>query len=149
MNLSTDIIDNYFKYKNKMNAAYTVFKKNPSIVNAAKHTEATNEFNTFCTQTLAVLVGDVSPEGSDKKLEILANFDDYKTCKQCNHELLFSVSNNHYIASGDFLEDFPGWCYTCLVEHCQSTDCETCAVSKDTNACSFKGIKEAYTNTEE
>ena len=149
MSLNDTITNEYFKLKNTMNAAYTIFKKNPSVVNAAKHTEATNEFNTFCTQTLAVLVGDVPAEGSDKTSEILANFNDYKTCKQCSSELLFSVSNNHYIASGDFLEDFPGWCYTCLVKHCQSTDCETCTVSKDPNTCSFKGIKEAYTNTEE
>lgn len=138
------IVNEYFKHKNNMNAAYAVFKKNPSMTNASRHAEATSTFKNFCTDTLATLVGDVPADASEKDLEILTHFEDYRSCKQCNSDLLYKVADDRFIASGEFLENFPGWCHTCLAEHCNNTDCSLCTVSKDTENCSFKGLKNIY-----
>jgi hypothetical protein len=57
------------------------------------------------------------------------------------------VNDRHYIASSEFIEQFPGWCYSCLTEHCAEQDCETCIVSKDPDSCSFKEVKNIYSQT--
>ena len=75
---------------------------------------------------------------------ILNNLETYRTCGQCNSELLFPVSDQRYIASSDFIPEFPGWCFTCLVEHCLATDCEQCKVAANPATCSFKETKKIY-----
>jgi hypothetical protein len=140
--MNYEIKHKYFQLKKKRDAAYTVFKKTPTVENASKHTIAAQAFTNFCIETMAALVEDTGDP--DKREEILANIEDYKTCKQCGSEVLYQVDNRGYIASSDFLEDFPGWCYTCLVEHCCAQDCSTCTLVADPSKCSFKEVKNSY-----
>ena len=142
--VTTDVINNYYEVKNKMDAAYTLFRKDPSVVNAAKHTEATNNYRTFCVDTLAALVGDLPKDKDSIKQDIIANIDEYKTCKQCGRDLLYPVSSSSYIASSDFVEEFPGWCHECLVDHCLATDCPDCTLTEDPATCPFLAIKQVY-----
>jgi hypothetical protein len=57
--------------------------------------------------------------------------------------LLVKIYDGRYIGSSDLVEEFPGWCYTCLAEHCCATDCAICNI-KDKEDCSFKSMKEFY-----
>jgi hypothetical protein len=127
--------------KKTADAAYAVFKKTPTTTNASTWTLSTRAFNDFCVKLISDLIQE---EATDKTEQILANIDEYKTCKHCNEELLFLTSNNSFIASSSFLEDFKGWCHDCLVEHCVSTECKDCRVVYDRINCSFKKIKEIY-----
>lgn len=144
MNVSPEIISKYFTLKDKLDAAYLVFRRQPSLENATKHTNAMQEFRNYCVNTLAALVGDTSNEAAEND-KILTNFEDYETCKQCDTKVIFKTSEDQFIKSKDFLVDFPGWCYNCLVVHCCNTDCETCSVAKDPSKCSFKAVKNTYT----
>lgn len=123
--------------KDKKDAAYSVFKRRPTTDHSAAYTLALKAFNDFCVSTIEDLIKDTNT--ADKQAEILANLEDYRVCKQCGTELLYAAEDR-YIASSDFLEDFPGWCYTCLSEHCTTTDCESCTVA-DHATCSFIEIK--------
>ena len=123
--------------KTAVDAAHLVFKKNPNVRNSTNWSLATRAYNEYCVQIVDELIADPKPAAED----ILKNFEAYKTCKQCNCELLYPTSDTEYIASSDFLPEFPGWCYTCLVEHCCETDCEACDVNTFTD-CSFKPVKE-------
>lgn len=140
--IDQNIKSSYFDLKEKKDAAYSMLKRNPSAENASKYTLAAQAFNDFCLETMAALVGDSGE--SDKSAEILKNIEEYKTCKQCGSEVLFQLSDCRYIASSDFEEDFPGWCHTCLAEHCCSQDCETCQLVADPSKCSFKAVKNSY-----
>lgn len=142
--LDATIRDTYLQLKASMDAAYTLLKKEPSVINATRHTAAVQAFNTFCIKTMKTLVGS-SEEGSDKRQEILANIEEYKTCNTCGSQILYPVDASHYIESSDFVPDFPGWCHTCLVEHCCDTDCRICRVTAgDPAECPFKEIKKLY-----
>lgn len=141
--ITTEIINNYNELKNKMDAAYIVFKKTPSAVNATKHITATQAFNNFCVETMTTLAG-ASEDSFDKDAEILANIDQYKTCKKCKAEILHQVDKKHFIGSSNFVPDFPGWCHECLVEHCVSCDCSECIITPDKDKCSYAEIKKLY-----
>jgi hypothetical protein len=146
--ITTDLINSYYELKNKMDAAYKVFRKDPSITNATKHTEASNNYKAFCVDTLASLVGDVPKDKEALEEEIIANIDEYKTCKQCGRNLLYPVSPGSYIASSDFVEEFPGWCHDCLIEHCINCDCSECTLTETPATCAYLATKKFY-QTEE
>ena len=131
----------YKNLKAQKDAAYDVFKREPNLVNATRHSTATQAFTSFCVETMAKLAGD-QPE--DHEDEILLNIEKYKTCDHCSCELLYPVSDKRYIASSDFIPEFPGWCFTCLVEHCLDTGCEQCTVAANPATCSFKETKKIY-----
>lgn len=135
------IVDEFKRLKNEKEAAYRVFKHNPSIANASGYTKATQAYTDFCVRTVETLV--YLPE-DDKHDEIIEHFDEYKTCKQCEAKVLYKIDADHYIESSDFLKDFPGWCYNCLVDHCTETECEACIVTSDPANCSFKETRELY-----
>jgi hypothetical protein len=73
----------------------------------------------------------------------LAHFKKYYKCKQCGTKLLVKIYDGRYIASSEFEEEFPGWCHSCLVDHCCAVDCSSCII-KDKEDCSFKHVKEFY-----
>jgi hypothetical protein len=106
MSLNTEIIETYYQLKKAMDAAYKVFKKEPSVVNATRHTTAAQAFTNFCLEAMAEAVGDT--EDTINKEEILANIEEYKTCKECGSEILYQVDDHHFIESSDFVPDFPG-----------------------------------------
>lgn len=124
-----------------MDAAYTVFKKEPSSVNAARHYTATQAFTSFCVESMKALADDLPVDNTE---HILANMDTYKACKQCSTELLYPISENQYVEKSDFVPDFPGWCHTCLVEHCKYTECGKCTLTEDPGSCAYKEIKNIY-----
>lgn len=140
--LDSAILDAYHQLKKKMDAAYTIFKKEPSMINATRHTMASQAFTTFCIDTMAMLAEDT--EDNDKKEEILANIEQYRTCKKCNSEILYPVDNRGFIESNEFVPDFPGWCHSCLINYCRSHNCETCTLPEDIDTCSYKEIKKLY-----
>ena len=147
MSLNAEIINTYFTLKNKLDAAYLVFRRQPSLESAAKHTNAMQEFRSYCINTMADLVGDKSDTSAENN-KILENFEDYEVCKQCRTKVVFRTAEDQFIKSKDFLADFPGWCYNCLVEHCYQTDCQACTVAADPSKCSFKEVKNTYTTNQ-
>jgi hypothetical protein len=141
--LDAALLDEYYRLKKDKEALYQIFKKEPSILNSTRYTTAVQAFTNFCVDTLAVLAEDT--EAADTPSEdVMLHLADYKTCKQCGMELIFPVDEKHYIESSNFLIDFPGWCYSCLLDHCCEQNCQTCSVSKDPDNCSFKDIKNNY-----
>ena len=139
--LDLQTLTDYKNLKAQKDAAYDVFKREPNLTNATRHSTAAQAFTSFCVETMAKLVGD-QPE--DYENEILNNLETYRTCGQCNSELLFPVSDQRYIASCDFIPEIPGWCFSCLVEHCLATECEQCKVAANPATCSFKETKKIY-----
>jgi hypothetical protein len=123
-------------------SSYIVFKKNPTTVNASNWTVASRNFTDFCVKTISDLI----IEDQDLTSEILANPDRYKTCKQCDAELLYLTDANNYVASSDFVEAFPGWCYPCLVEYCTTHECEGCTVTTRPFNCPFSEVKKLHLN---
>ena len=71
------------------------------------------------------------------------DLEEYYRCKQCGSNLLVKIYDGYYVCKSDFVEEFPGWCRTCLIDHCCETDCTTCTI-KDKEDCSFIDIKELY-----
>ena len=134
-------IEHAAKLKKVADAAYLVFKKSPTTVNAATWTQASRDFNTFCVDAISKLIEE---DITDKTAEILANADKYKTCNQCGAKLLYLTSDTNYVASSDFLEDFPGWCYPCLLEYCTTHNCEGCTVTSRPSNCSFLDVKNLH-----
>lgn len=136
-------IDDIFKtakqLKKESEAAYLVFKKTPTLENANTWTTKVRAYNDFCVKAIESMIRD--NDAANKKEEILANVEKYKKCEQCGAELLYLTAEDNYIASSDFIEDFPGWCYPCLVEHCLNHDCSTCTVVAEPAKCSFVEVK--------
>jgi hypothetical protein len=149
MNIPENIITKYLYLKKRSDAAFTVFRKNPSVENATKHIEASNILKAYCLEAFEFLVAETPEDESVLNAEILANLDTFKTCTHCGSDLLYLTDEDSYIASSDFLPEFPGWCYNCLTEHCSEQACETCTVVTDPTTCSFKGIKESQNPVEE
>ena len=145
--LTQDILDKYNSLKQKKDAAYLVFKKEPSVINATRHSVATQAFTSFCLETMESLAG--TSDDDNNKDAILADIEKYRTCKQCNREILYSVLDDRYVESSDFVPDFPGWCHNCLVDYCCEHTCEACQLTDDYQNCSYKEIKNIYTSTEE
>ena len=129
------------KLKKEMDAAYIVFRKDPTVERAALWTTATTLFNDFCVKTINSLIED----DTDKRAEILANIDEYKICKQCGAEVLYLIDDKNFVTNINFVEDFPGWCFDCLVKHCTKTECKDCTVSKNTANCPFAEVKRLHT----
>lgn len=140
--INSTILATATQLKKDADAAYIIFKKNPSAYNASAWTAASREFTDYCVKTISDLI-DVG--SSDKTAEIMANLEAYRTCAHCGAELLYPTSDTSYIASSDFVEDFPGWCYTCLSEHCATADCGSCTATADPENCSFASIKHMLT----
>lgn len=136
--LDAEILNTYNSLKASMDAVYKVFKKDPSLQNASKHAMASQAFTDFCVSTLKDLVGDT---GQNNKEDVLLNIEEYKTCKKCGSELLYMTGEKQYIASSDFVEGFPGWCYDCLLTHCTKIDCSACKLIDDPSTCTFQGVK--------
>ncbi len=139
--IDSSVVYKATKLKKKMDAAYTVFKKNPTIENSTTWTAATRTFNNYC---VSVINGLIEDETSNKHEDILNNPEKYQYCKTCNAEILRLVDANNYIASIDFVEDFPGWCYNCLVKYCTAHDCEGCAITPRPFNCPFADIKNLH-----
>jgi hypothetical protein len=141
MMIDSSQLDVAKKLKKKMDAAYKVLKKAPTADSVTTYTLAVRAYNDFCTKTITDLL---DAEAVDKTAEVLANLEKYKTCKHCDEDLIFLTTDTNYIASSEFLEDFPGWCFTCLLEHCLAHDCEGCTVSTRPSNCSFLEIKKLH-----
>lgn len=137
------VVDQAVKLKKEMDAAYLVFKREPVAENAFRWNSAMRAYNDYCISIMTDLVneriGDIN-----RAEDIAKNFDKYSTCKVCDAELLYKTVGDKYIASSDFVEDFPGWCYPCLLEHCATHQCETCTVVDNTATCKFKEVKEIH-----
>lgn len=144
--LDFETISAYKTFKDKMDAAYAVFKNDPSVSNAATHGSAVQAFTNFCVNKMAELVN--LPDTGVSNDVILENIEDYKTCKHCKAELLYATEEHKFIASSDFIAEFPGWCYPCLIEHCVNCDCSTCDIVPDPTKCSFLNVKELELKSE-
>lgn len=131
------------RFKKARDAAYVVFRKTPSTSNATKWTAASRNFTDFCVNTMTDLIKE-KQEGTGSKPDILANFDTYKTCKQCGTQVLYLANKDNYVATSDFVEEFPGWCYNCLVEHCTTHECAGCTVTSRPLNCPFLEVKNFY-----
>ena len=160
--LDSNILRTYVQLKNKMDAAYLVLKKDPSVTNATIHTLAAQAFTTFCVDTMKDLTG-VHQESSNKQAEILADLNAnsteegttsaYLTCAEdsCGTQLVFPVGDpgnyTGFIESIDFVPDFPGWCHKCLVDHCSNTDCADCTIcpTPSVSTCPYHEVKKIYT----
>ncbi len=134
--------------KEQVDAAYSVFKKHPSPDNATQYSSVKLQYQKMCEKFVTDQLNEQAAE-EDRKNTILENIEDYRVCKTCGSELLYQTSEKDYVASSDFIEDFPGWCMDCLTKHCLTTDCEACTVAKNPEACSFKNIKKIYQDAEE
>lgn len=139
--LDAKMLDTYKALKSKMTAAYAVFKRSPTHQNIARHSTASQAFTNFCIEAMAELADDKAVDNTDK---ILQNIEDYKTCKTCGSELLYLTDLKNYIASSEFVPEFPGWCHTCLIEHCLKTPCESCKLVSDPTTCAYKDVKKFY-----
>lgn len=138
------VVDKAVELKRTMDAAYLVFKKSPTVEASAQWTAATRAYKEYCVKTITNLVDERINDLTSEE-NIIENFDKYHECKTCGAELLYKTSDTDYIASSDFIEDFPGWCYPCLVEHCSNQNCDSCTVSADPQNCSFKEVKNLLT----
>jgi hypothetical protein len=85
-------------------------------------------------------------DGTSSKPDILANFDRYKTCTQCGVQMLYLANKDNYVATSDFVEEFQGICYNCLVEHCTTHDCTGCSYNPRlyADSCPFREVKNFY-----
>lgn len=133
------VIDKAVKLKREADAAYLVFKRTPTVENSARWTSAARAYNDYCVSVMTKLV-DERIGAIDKAEDIATNFDKYSKCETCDADLLYKTSDTKYVASSDFIEDFPGWCYPCLVEHCANTQCEDCTVNTKP-VCPFAEVK--------
>lgn len=133
------VVDQAVKLKKELDAAYLVLKQNPTVENSATWTAATRAYHDYCISVMTNLVNE-RIGAIDKAEDIAKNFDKYSKCETCGAELLYKTSDTKYIASSDFIEDFPGWCYPCLIEHCASTQCENCTVNTEPT-CPFAEVK--------
>ena len=133
------VINKAVKLKKEMDAAYLVFKKEPTVENSAKWTSSTRAYNDYCISTITKLVNE-QIDSMTYVEDIIANFDKYSKCDKCGAELLFRTAEDKFVASSDFVESFPGWCYPCLVEHCANTKCEDCTVNTKPT-CPFAEVK--------
>jgi hypothetical protein len=137
------ILSRAAELKKIADASYKVFKTKPTIENASTWTNANRTFNDFCVTIIKDLLDE---DKTNKKEEILANIEEYKTCNTCGAEVLHQLDDTSYITNINFLDDFPGWCFDCLLTHCTSTDCDSCEINPNTlaNTCPFSEVKRLY-----
>ena len=134
-------ISRYKELKELTEAAYLVFKKLPTQENASRYSSLKLQLQELCVEIVEDMMKEQFPE-EDKKEPILENIEKYRYCKTCDSEILYQISPEEFIASSDFVEGFPGWCYDCLLTHCSKTNCDECTVSEDPTSCSFRSVKE-------
>ena len=134
---------NYLELKKQVDAAYTILKHDPSSENATRYSTLKLRLQELCVKLVEEEASKVVAEKNYYE-EIINNIEEYRACKVCKSELLYQLTDGSFIASGDFVEAFPGWCYDCLVTHCSTTECKDCTIVKeeDRAACSFKSVKE-------
>ena len=132
----------YQALKQKADIAYLVFKHDASQANASRHINALQAFNKYCVEAMAKIAEDAD-DASNKEM-LLANFNHYQTCNKCKSELLFQLGESDLMVSPDFIQQFPGWCYKCLVEYCTTHDCKLCNVATDADTCFFREVKAIY-----
>lgn len=137
--INITVVDKAVELKRAMDAAYLVFKKTPSGETSAAWTATARNYKDYCVKVITDLVDGRIADLTYRE-DIIENFDKYHECKTCGAELLYKTSDTDYIASSDFIEDFPGWCYPCLLEHCMNTECESCTVNTKT-ICPFAEVK--------
>ena len=141
------VVDKAVQLKKEMDAAYLVFKKTPSVEASARWTAATRAYNDYCVKTISKLV-DERIEDVNHLEDIINNFDKYSKCETCGAEILFRVNGDKFVASSDYVEGFPGWCYPCLVEYCTTHDCKRCDVTSDHSSCKFAEVKKLHVQEE-
>lgn len=65
-------------------------------------------------------------------------------CDFCGDEILYpDFENERYLASSEYEPNFPGYCHSCLVDHCLRTDCVRCDLRKYPK-CEFLASKKIY-----
>lgn len=141
---------NYKKLKKEADAAYTLFKKAPTSELATVRRETLQNFRDFCTDAMAQLAADAGyRERTISDAEITKDIDKYKSCTKCYSTLAMPLSDGKLIKQAEFIPEFPGWCHSCLLEHCKQTDCANCRVihydcvtAKAVSHCPYKEIKE-------
>ena len=52
-------------------------------------------------------------------------------CHNCDAPLAWSLGDGNSICSSDYRENLGDFCYTCLIEYCQATNCLECKHSKN------------------
>lgn len=141
--INTTTLQTAANLKKTADAAYKVFKLKPTVDNASNWTNASRAFNDFCVETVTDLI---EKDSTDKQEEILSKIDEYKTCQQCGAEVLYQISDRQFITNINFLEDFPGWCFDCLLAYCTTHSCEGCEVNPKLLAknCPFSEVKKLY-----
>ena len=142
-----NLIKKYKQLKLRMDAAYDVFRRVPSQAAAVRYHTNTHTFKTFCTEAMQQFADESPSSGLDKET-ILANFDSYRICNSCLKELLFRTQSDDFVATLDFIQEFPGSCFTCQVDYCVEQDCVTCSENPESepDKCPFKEIKNIYLN---
>jgi hypothetical protein len=137
--LNTKVKEEALKLKKAMDAAYLVFKKKPSVENAATWTAATRAYNNFCVQTISGMLNELTLPNIEA--DIAANLEEYEVCKKCSTVVLHTTDEAKWVRDLGFVAYFPGWCYDCLVEHCKTTDCESCTATRFKDNCPFLEVK--------
>lgn len=150
--IDNTVIARAAQLKKEKEAAYLVFKKEPSVANATVWTLASRAYNDYCIKAMDALVEEHLGQ-VNRREDILANFESYRRCSQCEAELLFpthtsgegaSETVTAFVASSDFVEDFPGWCYPCLVNYCKTHTCSGCPVSSNPTNCTFAEVRNLH-----
>lgn len=131
---------NYLSLKKQVEAAYMILKHDPSVEAATKYSTLKLQLQELCVKIVDEEASKLESEKNTYE-DIINNIEEYKTCKVCGSEVLYQLTDGKFIASGDFVEAFPGWCYCCLLEHCSGTECENCDIVEDHVSCSFKSVK--------
>lgn len=152
-------IQDFAQKKDARDAAYLAFKHAPTTDSASAHTEAAYAFTQFCVDTLTeiyYLMNSRREEVTDDM--IVENFESYRKCGKCNRTLLYPVDSvvdaehPEFREANVFVRDAKGWCYSCLVDHCKTHNCNTssCLLAKsdppivDPAACPFKALQDIY-----
>lgn len=142
------VVDHAVKLKKEADATYLVFKNEPTIENSTHWISANRAYEDYCVSTMTKLVNERINTITAAE-DIATNFNKYSKCASCGSEILYKTDDEGFIASSDFVEEFPGWCYPCLVAHCTNHNCETCSIVKDHLTCKFTEVKKLLTQGDE
>lgn len=68
-----------------------------------------------------------------------------KSCDYCGTSLVWEHPDvpGLFMESSEYEPTFPGWCHTCLAEHCIQTNCLKCELRKYP-MCEFLETKKIY-----
>ena len=64
-------------------------------------------------------------------------------CEHCGSQILYPQEDGRIFCSSDYEPSFPGYCHSCLLEHCLNTNCLQCDL-KTYPTCTFLPIKKIY-----